>query len=424
MAVEIACRSLAAVSQNQPGEPVFQALRITQLHVTLANLQRLDQVKLSPIQANRLLSATWDALRDYLIPDVNRMDDYTSSHRLAMRSLIYALKIQVRRQDSTGDQRKLKEKRATLESDSPGLIGSQIIDQVILRAVKSTIIALHEDQPATLTEELALATVILQNAAKLQGLGQYYTEISMTAISEDVLRTLANLFSWSRQIKKDDFPLFGQYCSRLLLEFSRIPQLAEQMAIQGILGLLANASILGAIRQGTSAVQMPKLFSIWVDDILPILLNVLSSVGKPVAQEVASFLNQFQARLEGSKNLWRDPEKITRSQVKESHLLILLGKIFETFDCGKALALDLDVQELTSGMIFLLEGRKSGLKGRVVPTNEEELAMARTDGSGGMNKLETLVCNELLEMRVLALGSEGVREESVRRNTRGGSLRP
>ena len=418
------CKSLAAGSQNQEGEAVFQALRKTQQRIALTNLQRLDQIPLSSAQAPRLLTVAWSALRGPLLLEANCTEGDLEAHRFAMQSLIFAIRIQLRYQRSSASGSKMQEKRMRVnDEDSVGLIGCHIIEEVALKAIKRTVTSLHEEHPRALREEVGLIIVLLQTALKLEGMEQYYGSLSQTTVAQDVLRTIANLFSWSRNIDKDGSPIFGQYCSRLLLEMSSIPQLAEQIAVQGILGLLANASLMNAVRQGISALRSPLVFSIWVDDIIPILLNVISAVGKPVAQEVISFLNQFQPQLEGSLGLWRDPEHITRGQVKESHLIIMLGKIFDSFGLNGALALQLDTQQMTSGLLFLLEGRKTGLKGRVIPTKPEELAMAQTEGSGGMNRLESQVYNELLEIRLLAFGNDGGREEGSRRSLRASSLR-
>ena len=132
-----------------------------------------------------------------------------------------------------------------------------------------------------------------------------------------------------------------------LLELSTVPPMAEQLAIDGLLGQISGANLTGYLRRAIvnplkDSAGDQRCYNLWVRGILPLLLNIMSAVGDAVGTEVVLFVNQFPNLLKQSSEAFDTPEisrtiargtfkRITLNMCSEIHSLSLIMYILHSF---------------------------------------------------------------------------------------------
>jgi nuclear pore complex protein Nup188 len=274
-------------------------------------------------------------------------------------------------------------------------------------------------------------------------------------------RVATTLFSWSDRLAIDGDPVYGELSMLFLLELSCIPAMAEQLAIVGVLGHISSASIASHIRRPNvspfaDSIGAQRCYSIWVRGVLPLLLNILTAVGAPIAREVALFLLQFphllsqsatsldaplttsraSSALETSSKVKSSPSasirnsytaRIAYSMVAEVHSLALLTHILSSFR-DSMVGID-DIPAVPWDAAGVLESAEQllstrlVLRQRILPVGAREFEWARQKPLRGMdgtgtgagavggreeceNRLEEKIVEELKGVRDVLGGGE------------------
>ena len=188
---------------------------------------------------------------------------------------------------------------------------------------------------------------ILQACLRIPSLGFCYPQIASIFMANDSARVAVTLFSWSHSLAIEGDPVYGELSMLFLLELSTIPPVAEQLAIDGVLGQISGANVTGYLRSSivnplSDSAGNQRCYSIWVRGMLPLLLNILSAVGDAIGTEIALFINQFPNLLKQSSEAFDTPETsrtlprgtfkhITLSMCSEIHSLSLIMYILRGF---------------------------------------------------------------------------------------------
>jgi nuclear pore complex protein Nup188 len=197
--------------------------------------------------------------------------------------------------------------------------------------------------------------------------------------------------------------------------------MAEHLAIEGILGAIASASITSHLRRtGVSpfadSTGLQRCYSIWVRGILPLLLNLLDAVQASIASEVGVFLSQFRSLLSASETAFSAPESsrlsalsgsstqrfITLSTCSELHSLALIFYILNGFRNGFAEPQIPDLKWDAAGVLENVEfwlGSQGLLRERILPLGERETEMYKKKNGDGKSALELKVLDELRGIR-------------------------
>jgi nuclear pore complex protein Nup188 len=246
----------------------------------------------------------------------------------------------------------------------------------------------------------------------------WQSQAALLFANNNTLRYATSLFSWSDRltIKNNsvDDPIYGELSLLFLLSLSSIQALAETMAVDGVLSQLNTANLMNYYRRPNGMGQSdtpPRLYSIWVKGILPLCLNLLLSVGPPIAGEISSFLNQYPEQLlRASQSINSNPSsrshstKITLSIASEAHSLSLISAIVDNvrkqgpklgIQANDVAPLDWDKENVKEDVESWLS-RKGALRERIVAMDEREVEMVGRKGRGdeGLNELEDRVIGE------------------------------
>jgi nuclear pore complex protein Nup188 len=416
----------ANADSNLP-EALFGQLMVLRADLAFALLKKLVDAKIQTKEVRQLLTPIWDAVRSSTRDfDSVFSSDAIDYHRSLLRILYLALHFHLLDDSSQSQDVSFRSSfRGTIpasHNDLTEAISTQLLEilsDAVAKGFRSLATQLHADPSSVSPSDFALLTALLQRINAIPEMTMWQSQAALLFANNNTIRYATSLFSWSDRLtianNGVDDPIYGELSLLFLLSLSSIQALAETMAVEGVLSQLNTANLMNYYRRpngmGPSATPA-RLYSIWVKGILPLCLNLLLSVGPPIAAEISSFLNQYPEQLlRASQSINSNPSsrshtaKITLSVASETHSLALISAIIENvrkqgpklgIQANDIAPLDWDKENIKEDVESWLS-RKGALRERIVAMDEREVEMLGKKGSGAesLNELEERVCGEL-----------------------------
>ena len=412
--------------QAQPPEEIFLRLSQTRIDFALIIAQRLIQANSKQVDGKRFLLEVWKtiiSLRDKFDRPLPIGD--VPYYRSLLKILFLAVRFNA---ESSSDSKKESLNASTRMTESSSIVPTiiDILKNVVAIGLRELVATIHESPDLSAPEDLALITGILQSCLRIPSISLHHPQIVSIMLANSTAHIACALFSWSDKVAIAGDPIYGELSILFLLELSSMEPMAEQLAINGILGHIASADITSHLRRpGVSpfsdSAGLQRCYSIWARGILPLLLNLLDAVQASITSEVALFLLQFQNLLKQAEQAFDAPETnriIPKGQTKyitlincsEVHSLALLHYILSTYRAeGKT---DIpDVKWDAAGVLENVEfwlGSKALLRERILPMGEREAEWVKSKPVGQtVSRLEEKIVNELLGIRDVLSGGGG-----------------
>jgi nuclear pore complex protein Nup188 len=452
---------LTANSQPCPSEKMFESLFETRIELAVGLLQRLVNAKARGSEFTTILATAWETTRfrneSY---DAAVSNNDVSYYRSCLTALLLCIQLHLDKHhkplSSTTGQ--------TLHTSTRSIV-LEILSNVVAQGVGQVSGALYDQaqsqRPGRTGSNVGLAfeiglpdfsllLSILQSSLRLPTLDQAVAQLSSVFISGNIIDAALRLYSWSHRLSPPDTdPVYSSCAISFLVALSTLPPVAEELGIQGVLNRLATSRItlnLQTVPGGVGPFELTRrpnqyphqqrLYAVWSEGILPLCLNLLHSMGRPMAAEIATFLNQFPKQLARASNTFtynlasKDPTagSVSLSLAAEATTLALISHILTSYRLAGASAgvdsfdisvltcydepenkkaLKVDIEELLD--------RKAFWTSRIVATSEKELVWAKTKQAGGieaMNVLEEKIVVELKNALVCLQGNDSGQEES------------
>lgn len=426
---------LSANNRAQLPDNIFTQLSQTRADLALILVQRLVSRKSAIPECLHLISKAWDTicLCDTSFESALASDDDRTI--LYLRTLLKITFLSLKPHATVAEEAVPQKSLSGSTSSRPAIVTARsgmildIINKVVFHGFRDIARAIHELPGTSTPEDLALLTGILQASLSVPGLEFCHEQILNAASNADVSRVATTLFSWSDKLAIDGDPICGQLSILFLLELSSVPSVAEQMALDGVLGQIASSGITNYLRRPnispfSEGVGLQRCYNIWVRGILPLLLNILDAVGSAVACEIAIFLNQFSNLLGNSVNLIDTPSSSTSlsskasphiclSTIQELSSIALIDYVLKRFRESMRGSIDVpllkwDAGEVKESVEWWLSSR-AVLRERIVPLADREVMWAKSKALDGnstcKSRLEEVIVGELEDLRDV-LGSE------------------
>ncbi|KAL5612842.1 uncharacterized protein BROUX77_002998 [Berkeleyomyces rouxiae] len=408
--VQVSQQCLTANLDNSGSENIFVRITESRANFALTLIQRVANSDVLEVQAPELLPLLLDSIK--------ALQDPLSAVSVGMyRTLLRALYIVLRACGSVG--KKAKEVSVTQ-------IVLVILDQVVGKGFRDLVTNIHEQDSNVSPEDLALLTAVLQGCLSMPGLEAEQSQIINILAAHDVMHVACSLFSWADRITVAGDPVYGELSLLFLLELSKMPAVAEQMACDGIISHLTSANITNFMRRSVISpfaadLASERCYTIWAKAMLPLLLNLLMAMGATVAPEISYVLNQFPSLMKASVERLEAPGAsrtaardrvmfIALLPVMEAHSLALITRILAGLRAANARDIPpvaWDAALMLENVEFWLSSRRL-LRDRLTPLNPREAA-ARSEKAGGAaadaadgvgeSKLELQVVAEMEEIK-------------------------
>ena len=412
--LQVAQQCLDANQRIQGPGSIFQKLLSSRAGLALVLVQRLAN---SPLPARDISS-----LLNALVGAINAVEEPFSANSISYyRTLLKGLFVTLRAyQISEGNNK--APSGTPMDQDGTTVSVSQtvlnLLDRVVGRGFRSLVSLIHDDTTTVVPEDLALLTAILQACLSLPSMEQSQTQILNIMAAHDATHAATSLFSWADKLANNGDPIYGELSILFLLELSSLPMVAEQLACDGVLGSLLSSNLAKFMRQSNispyaEAPVAQRCYSIWVKGFLPLMLNLLTSLGATVASEVTFVLSQFPHLLRASVDGFEAPgtsrtisksdqRYITLLATSEVHSLALLTRVLAALRVNNSRdipAVDWDAAGLLENVEFWLSTKKL-LKERLMPIGERQMEWRSTrttpiESGGSDNVLEEKVVAQL-----------------------------
>lgn len=311
-------------NQVVPGpESIFLKIVDARADLALILIQRLVNSTLAVKDVNQVL--------DTLIGTINSVEEPFEAESIAYyRTLLKALFVTLRAYQ-TASSKAAASSQADLEGSLVTVTQTilNVLDTVVARGFRSLVSLIHDKAADVFPEDLALLTAIMQACLSVPNIEQSQTQILNIMASHDATHAATSLYSWADKLGDHGDPVYGELSILFLLELSTLPLLAEQLACDGVLGAILSANLTKyLLRTNVSpyadAPIAQRCYGIWVKGMLPLMLNLLTSLGATVAPEITYVLNQFPHLLQASVERFEAPGA-SRTKEKSAQYLTLLG---------------------------------------------------------------------------------------------------
>ncbi|KAF1962309.1 nucleoporin-like protein, partial [Byssothecium circinans] len=394
-------------------EALFGQLMVSRADLAYVLLKKLVEAKVTIPEARLLLNPIWDAIRAST-PDFDNVFSTAQSHyyRSLLRILYLALHFHLIEDLDASEGAPSADAlfRSSFRGGVPQSARTfsepitnkllEILSDTVAKGFRSLANQLHAEPDTVTPSDFALLTALLQRIIAIPEMSKFQSQAALLFANNNTVRYATSLFSWSDKLTIQTNsnngpsvpdPIYGELSLLFILSLSSIQSLAETMAVEGILSQLNTANLMNYYRRpgGMGAFNTPpRLHSIWTKGILPLCLNLLLSIGAPIAGEISSFLNQFPEQLLRSSNALnsRYSNRITLSIASETHSLALLSGILDAFRA---------------------QGPRLGIQASEVPALEWDRENVREDIEGWMARRGAL--------RERVVGEVGVEREVVER---------
>lgn len=431
---------LISNNRTQLPENVFTQLNQTRADLALILTQRLIESKTDIQESLGILSKVWDTISsldttfEMALASGDPRD--ATYYRTLLKILFLSLRPHAGVQETLPDPKGLSKEASQkageklAQSSARTQLVLEIINKVVFHGFRDLARCIHELPEVSNPADIALLTGILQASLNIPGMEFSHNQILISMTTSDVARVATTLYSWSDKLAISGDPIYGELSMLFLLELSSIPAIAEQLALEGVLGHIASASITSYLRQpGISpfadGAGPQRCYAIWTRGILPLLLNLLDAVGSSIASEVAIFLKQFPQLLTSSVAAIDTPGSTVREERKTKHLcyglvqeiscLTLIAFVLSRFRDSMAGVVDVpevagwDVVEVRESVEWWL-GSRAVLRERIIPLGPKEQSWAKSkpinDKIGARSRLEEMIVEELIGIRDVLNGGE------------------
>lgn len=411
------------ISSKLP-ENVFQGLALSRGELAFSLLQRLYEVKSTQDELENVLSAAWDTLRDYE-RDVGLALSGANADYYRILLKILSLSLQLYLVVSSSPSRRRHGSEVQGLNESPNYSASaaatqaavEVFGVVVTQGFRSLTTLLHDEPTRSSPADFALIIAISRAVLHMPGIGNHIAQLLSQLSDNQTTLHASALLSWSDQITTHHDPVYAELSVSFLLSLSDMPSLAECLAVEGLLTQLSSTNLISFLRQktGVGPFDNPsRLYNIWYRGVLPLLLNLLTAVGAPIASEIACTLNSFPAQLSRASNTFsskpissKDPTagSFTLSMAIEAQNLAMIRKILGSFrEAGPSAGVDANqIVELTWDQTQVKDDiehwmqRRAALRSRIVPTNEKEKTWAWLPPSSTTNDAGNRLEEKMLE---------------------------
>jgi len=347
ISAEVAGDCLVSNTRSQLPETIFARLNQTRAEFALTLLQKLLQTGNETPKLKELLPIAWKAIVDMETTFELALESSAADamyYRTLLKILFLVLRVHAKK-DKTD-----KQERGAIKGSSPLAAASlsiaiEILDKIVGQGFRDIATAVHAQSKSIVPDDIALITALLQTCLLIPGIETRTSHIQAILTAHDTARMASALFSWADKLAIDGDPVYGELSILFLLELSNIPELAEQLAVEGILGHISSAPLTVFMRRPnigpfSDSVGAQRCYSIWARGILPLLLNLLARLEASIAGEVAIFLTQFPNLLQQAEHALelgadrrlgraRQDTRVALLQVSEIHSLALLVLILK-----------------------------------------------------------------------------------------------
>jgi nuclear pore complex protein Nup188 len=294
-------------------------------------------------------------------------------------------------------------KRCDRSKDKPTKVLLDMFEAIVAKGATNLCNRARIQPGEDVAEMINIVIGIAQEILDLCANDLVNSEFCNKLMDHNSLETAIRLYASSHDALVDDQPVFAELSLEYLVTLCSAPRVPEQIAVNGIIPFVME-SPMSSVLQSTDIhnIHQHLLHRVWTRGVLPIIFNLLKSLGPRILRDTISFLRLYEPQIQAAFSEWARPKCITTTLVDETLLLLVL---FEVVDAYSRLEQDRFVfrgkEDLLEHVNNLLAHPRY-LARLAHPTTVEEQVLAEERREGEFkNGLVAKISTDLEEMRGL-----------------------
>jgi nuclear pore complex protein Nup188 len=278
-----------------------------------------------------------------------------------------------------------------------------IFEALVAKAATSLFNRARVHPDGDVADMISIIIAIGQEVVDLCSKDSIISEFCNKLMDHSSLEAAVGMYATSHQALIDDQPIFAELSLLYMVTLAPVPRVPEQLAVARILAYIMESPI-SSILQSTD-IRTPHsyvLHRVWTRGVLPVIFNLLQSLGSRILQDTVAFLRLYEHQIQSAFTEWARPKVVTTTLADETALLLVLFEVVDSY-----LRMEQD-QFVFRGKEDLLENVNNLLAhprflARLVhPTSleEEKLMEERKEGEF-RNGLVAKIAGDLEDMRGL-----------------------
>lgn len=291
------------------------------LHTTMCDRANLAFSLIGNASANMALEEVETVLRlafnALVAPELTFFDSLTDGKFDVSRPLLRIIAICLKRFSREG-----RSSRLLLE----------IFEAIISKGASNLFNRARVHPDRDVADMISIVIAIGQEVVDLCGKDIVASEFCNKLMDHNSIETAVRLYAASHQALLDDQPIFAELSLQYMVILCSIPRVPEQLAVAGILPYIMESPI-SSILQSTDirTAQCYVLHRVWTRGVLPIIFNLLQSLGSRLLRDTIAFLRLYENQIQSAFTEWARPKLITTALVDETLLLLVMFEVVDTY---------------------------------------------------------------------------------------------
>jgi len=214
---------------------------------------------------------------------------------------------------------------------SPGLL-LDIFEPIVAKAATNLFNCARTQPNEDVADMISIVIAIGQEIVDLCGKEMVMSEFCNKLMDHNSIETAVRLYTSSHQSLVDDQPIFAELSLQYIVALCSVPRVPEQLAVAGIIPSIMDSPISSILQ--SNDIRSPQshiLHRVWTRGILPIIFNLLQSLGSRIVGDTVSFLRLYEQQIQSAFTEWSRPKLVTTALVDETILLLVLFKVVDTY---------------------------------------------------------------------------------------------
>ena len=283
---------------------------------------------------------------------------------------------------------------------------AEIFELVVAKGFSDLASAAYEYRELSEPADMLLVIGILQLILSFKSIDPIYNSLIGHLEDNGTLRAASTLFTWAPKLSitshgnTDADPVYGELSIMFLVKLSALPVIAEQLVLGNVFIALTEGELSTKIQAGNlSPISTPRLHNIWAKGFLPLVLNLLYTLGSRIANEVSAFLRSFTRQFSTAVQMLDKPTAISIPQISEMTDIIAIISVLD--EMGILILSDFkEKRRMVASACSQWTTHKAWLSSLVVPTSAAEDLLWENGKDG--NKLIERILEESRALNLLA----------------------
>lgn len=206
-------------------------------------------------------------------------------------------------------------------------------------------------------QDLFLLLSLFNKIQQLNPSENFCSVLASSIYEVGTIRVLLNIYSNAHLTKIRDEPLIGHLALSFITELCTIPIIAQKFINNGLFVVLLESPLSFILQnENIRPENLPRLHNVWTNDLLAMMLLLLSNFGKKILPEVCLFVSVFKEQFKNCILSWSDNKlTISSALIRETSQMIMLQSMLEKLNYKNYLK-DNRVRSQTSDYIELVYG--------------------------------------------------------------------